>query len=106
VPTSRTPNGAYEFVPPWTLDRFRADLAEVPGAIVQAWIMLDRRGAKVWTHDDPATTSHTHKPASTTAQATDLSLTSKTSKTVASATKPKDHSHTPQYHYYNYWAKC
>jgi Bifunctional DNA primase/polymerase, N-terminal len=45
VPTSRTPDGAYRWRPPWTLDRFRDDLAALPEPILQAWIALDR-GAK------------------------------------------------------------
>jgi Bifunctional DNA primase/polymerase, N-terminal len=64
VPTSRTPKGRYEFVPPWTLDRFRADLAELPGAILQAWVQLDR-GAKIFARDEPVIVSQTRQHAST-----------------------------------------
>lgn len=75
VPTSRTPEGVYTFVPPWTLERFRADLAELPGAILQAWVHLDR-GARIFGRDEPATISNARKPASTPGLPTDLSLPS------------------------------
>jgi hypothetical protein len=72
VPTSRTPEGCYEFLPPWTLDRFRADLAELPGAILQAWTRLDG-GAKIFGRDEPVTIGTTRKPAPTAVLITDLS---------------------------------
>jgi Bifunctional DNA primase/polymerase, N-terminal len=73
VPTSRTPEGVYTFVPPWTLDRFRADLADLPGAILQAWVRLDRRGAKISREIGPAISSPSRKPALPAALPTDLS---------------------------------
>ena len=72
VPTSRTPEGAYEFVPPWTLDRFRADLEVLPSAILQAWVRLDR-GAQKFTRDTPENSGNARKPPSALEQTTDLS---------------------------------
>jgi Bifunctional DNA primase/polymerase, N-terminal len=75
VPMSRTAEGVYAFVPPWTLDRFRADLADLPGAVLQAWAMLDR-GAKFSREIGPVTTGHAHKPALALAMPADLSTPS------------------------------
>jgi hypothetical protein len=72
VPTSRTPEGVYTFVPPWTLEQFRADLADLPGAILQAWVRLDR-GAKFSRDFGPANIGNPRKPASAAGLPTDLS---------------------------------
>ena len=68
VPTSRTPEGAYTFVPPWTLERFRAELAELPDDILEAWIALD--SPKILGRDSAQPLDKPRKPASTAIQPT------------------------------------
>jgi hypothetical protein len=43
-PPSRTAEGVYAFVPPWTIDQLRQDLADLPDCILQAWYLLDCGG--------------------------------------------------------------
>lgn len=73
VPPSRTPDGAYTFVRPWTLKRLRADLADLPGEILQVWVMLDRRGAKIFARDEPETIGKPRKHPPAAAVTTNLS---------------------------------
>jgi hypothetical protein len=77
VPPSRTPEGVYAFVHPWTLERLRADLADLPGCILQAWVRLDSR-AKNFRGDEPENIGNTRKRPSAAVLTTDLSAAKET----------------------------
>jgi hypothetical protein len=99
VPTSRTPEGVYTFVPPWTLERFRADLADLPGAILQAWVRLDR-GAKFSRDFRPANIGNARKASPAAAPPTDLSHPHpKHHKRSQVRPAPQAQATTPKYHY-------
>ena len=72
VPPSRLTHGRYQFLAPWTLEGLRADLAELPEAILQVWVRLDRRDEKVARRRAHPRDHASHDPQPRTASASAL----------------------------------